>query len=109
MPGGSWPASFSSSLASSSVTRANGSFGAATSVPKVSRIRSPWVSATAPSTWASHRSSTAITSSWESIHESSMSTLVNSVSWREVKDGLARNTGPISKTFPNPAAIAICL
>ncbi len=91
------------------MTRGNGSDGTTTSAPNVSEIRSPCVSATAASTCASQRSSTAITSSCESIQDSSMSTLVNSVSWREVNDGFARNTGPISNTLPKPAAIAICL
>ncbi len=89
--------------------RGNGSVGTTTSVPKVASICSPCCSLTTASTWASHASSNAITSSCESIHAISMSTLVNSVSWREVKDGLARNTGPISQTFSKPAAIAICL
>src|SRR5947209_8090748 len=34
-----------------------------------------------------------MTSSWDSIHPSSTSSIVNSVSCRDVKDGFARNTG----------------
>ncbi len=78
-------------------------------MPNVSAICSPCTSLTTASTCASQRSSNDITSSCESIHEISTSTLVNSVSWREVNDGFARNTGPTSKTLPKPAAIAICL
>ena len=50
-----------------------------------------------------------MTSSCDSIHDTSTSTLTNSVSWRVVSSGLARNTGPISKTRSKPAHMAICL
>ena len=50
-----------------------------------------------------------MTSSCESIQLTSMSTLVNSVAWRLVKLGSARNAGPISKMRPSPADCAICL
>ena len=97
------------SFASARVTRGKGTVGTATGRPKLRSISSPCSSATRASVCASHCSSKTITSSWESIQEISTSTLVNSVSWREVKEGLARNTGPISNTRPKPAAIAICL
>ena len=38
-----------------------------------------------------------------------MSRPVNSVSCRDVKEGSARNAGPISNTRSKPAAMAICL
>ena len=89
--------------------RGNGTAGTISWAPNVSSIASPCWRETSASTYESQRSSNSITSSCESIHEISTSTLVNSVSCREVKEGLARNTGPISNTRPNPAAIAICL
>ncbi len=49
------------------------------------------------------------TSSWLSIQLISASTEVNSVAWREVNDGSARNAGPTSNILPKAADCAICL
>ena len=49
------------------------------------------------------------TSSCESIQLISASIEVNSVAWRDVKEGSARKAGAISKTLPKPAGCAICL
>ncbi len=108
-PSRSQPAARSFAVASAIVSRGKGSSGTTTRVPQCRSICSPCRSATRSSTRCSIRSSKDITSSTESIHANSTSTPVNSVACREVKDGSARNTGPISKTRSMPAAIAICL
>ncbi len=108
-PSRSQPVARSLAWASAMVMRGKGSSGTTTRVPKCSAIASPWRSATAVSTRCSIRSSKAITSSTPSIQAISTSTPVNSVACREVKDGSARNTGPISKTRSMPPAMAICL
>src|SRR5258708_8458966 len=73
------------------VTRGNGVVGTTISTPNSSRILAEncvWIHC---STYCSQFSSHRITSRWDSIHDTSTSILVNSVSCLEVNEGLARN------------------